>query len=981
MPVTQPAGAITTLASGNFVDAVFSLDGTKIYLVSGNTVTAVNVATGSVVATYTMGTSLGGADLSPDGQYLAVVETHPVTNEGVLYRLDLSNGTVGTYTIAGTFALNDVAFLADGSVIVSQQFAAPLRIANLQTSTSYDATIAVPPYAVLTESANSTYVLAQPHTLTWPLYTLDWAHGSGYLLDTNDPYAGAAISPPDTAVGAVSPDGSLVVQGSTLRVYDRGLDRMVTNLGTHFPYLTDTAGLAFSADGATLYVATRDGAVVQFSTSTWDAVAAYPIGGSPADPGRQPGPTVGYGDILQLSPDGHHLSVITTAGIQVVDLSHAVPVATAGADNISGAGLLYGLGGDDLLSSTGLASMHGGDGNDTLVSGSGGDVLDGGAGVDTASYQSAASAVTVDLATAGAQPNGDTLVSVENLTGSAFADTLNGDSHDNVLAGGDGNDALSGESGNDTIYGGAGNDNIDGGDGNDYIDGGPGADTMFGGIGGDDTYVVNDVGDTVSEPVGFGTNGDGNYGDDIVLASISFVLPNVSGLSHVGFIENLTLTGSDDINGTGNALDNVIVGNSAANVISAGAGADALTGGLGADTLTGGSQNDTFIDTAAGLDGDTITDLSPGDRVVITDATMVGFSFSLSANTLTYTGGSLTIGNHLNGTIVASAAAGGGVELSVVPHPIDDFNGDHFSDVLWRNDSGSVVTFLGQPNGAFVGNVNFNLNPGTDWHIAGTGDFNGDGYADILWRSDSGAVVDLLGQSNGAFVGNVNFNLNPGTDWHIAGTGDFNGDGFDDILWRSDSGAVVDLLGQSNGAFVGNVNFNLNPGTDWHIAGTGDFNGDGYDDILWRSDGGAVVDLLGQANGAFVGNVNFNLNPGTDWHIAGTGDFNGDGYDDILWRSDSGAITDLLGQPSGAFVGNVANLDVNPGTDWYVVSIGDFNGDGMDDLLLRNGSGQTTDWLGLADGSFSDNSPTFTINPGTDWHVQNAVVHDPLSSA
>lgn len=309
-------------------------------------------------------------------------------------------------------------------------------------------------------------------------------------------------------------------------------------------------------------------------------------------------------------------------------------------------------------------------------------------------------------------------------------------------------------------------------------------------------------------------------------------------------------------------------------------------------------------------------------------------------------------------------------QSSAIPDVRDDFNGDGFSDLLWRNDDGRVITLLGAPNRSFVGNVSFNLNPGLDWHIEGTGDFNGDHFDDILWRNDAGDVVTLLGEAGGSFIGNVNFQLNPGLDWHIEGTGDFNGDGFDDILWRNDAGNVVTLLGEAGGSFIGNVNFSLNPGLDWHIAGTGDFNGDGRDDILWRSDAGDVVTLLGQLNGSFVGNVNFDLNPGLDWHIVGTGDFNGDGRDDILWRSDDGRITDLLGQQNGSFIGNVANLNINPGSNSEIVAIGDYNSDTRDDIVLRDGSGNTIDWLGLENGGFFDNSATFNLNPGTDWQVQ-----------
>lgn len=260
-----------------------------------------------------------------------------------------------------------------------------------------------------------------------------------------------------------------------------------------------------------------------------------------------------------------------------------------------------------------------------------------------------------------------------------------------------------------------------------------------------------------------------------------------------------------------------------------------------------------------------------------------------------------------------------------------DFNGDGRADLLlsggYSDTNGSLlISVLNTHSAGFQPDWEAASIVPSGWTVAGTGDFNGDGKTDVLLRHADGRVTDWLATAPNAtivdvpdapFASNANFNFNPGTDWHIAGTGDFNGDGRDDILWRNDSGTVVDLLGQANGSFISNANFNLNPGLDWHVVGTGDFNGDGRDDILWRSDNGTVVDLLGQANGSFVGNVNLNLNPGLDWHVAGTGDYNGDGFDDILWRNDIGTVVDLLGQANGAFVGNV-NLNLNVGSDWQV---------------------------------------------------------------
>jgi hypothetical protein len=315
-------------------------------------------------------------------------------------------------------------------------------------------------------------------------------------------------------------------------------------------------------------------------------------------------------------------------------------------------------------------------------------------------------------------------------------------------------------------------------------------------------------------------------------------------------------------------------------------------------------------------------------------------------------------------------------------HAQNDFNGDGKSDLLWRNDAGTVRDWLGQSNGAFAGNVvNLNETISNDWHIAGSGDFNGDGRVDFLWRHDDGTVLDWLGQPNGSFIGNTaNLNTVVPNDWHIVGTGDFNGDGRTDILWRADDGTVRDWMGQTNGAFAGNViNLNETISNDWHIVGTGDFDGDGRSDVMWRNNDGTVTDWMGQSNGSFIGNTaNLNIVVHNDWHIVGTGDFNGDGRTDILWRSDDGTVRDWIGQSNGAFAGNVVNLNQTIPTDWHIVAIGDYNGDALDDLLWRNNDGTVTDWLGQPNGSFIGNTANLNTVVPTDWHVQEPFVHDPF---
>ncbi len=202
---------------------------------------------------------------------------------------------------------------------------------------------------------------------------------------------------------------------------------------------------------------------------------------------------------------------------------------------------------------------------DEQFAGMGGrDTIDGKGGIDEVRYdrdvnQGGGAGVSVNLTT-GVATDGfgkrDTLISIENVRGTNFGDSLTGSSVANRLRGLDGDDTLNGLAGADDMRGGGGND----------------------------TYVVDNAGDKVDE------NADGGNGTDTVQSSITFSLANTSVV--FGDVENLKLTGTAAINGTGNALDNVITGNDGSNVLNGGDGKDTLIGGLGGDTLIGGAGAD-----------------------------------------------------------------------------------------------------------------------------------------------------------------------------------------------------------------------------------------------------------------------------------------------------------------------------------------------------------------------------------------------------
>ena len=235
---------------------------------------------------------------------------------------------------------------------------------------------------------------------------------------------------------------------------------------------------------------------------------------------------------------------------------------------------ISGLGGNDTLSGLGA--------DDLLAGGAGDDTVDGGAGSDTASYASADSAVSVSLAIAGPQATGaagsDTLMAIENLTGSDFDDNLTGDTGANVLSGLAGNDLLDGGAGNDTLRGGDGDDILIGGAGGDVLDGGEGFDFV--------SYETNTVVVPVIEFVVIELEQPG-WGD--ATGDTYVGIEGVIGTDLDDFISGRAAFGETLIGGLGG---DILWGRGGGDTLVGGAGDDLLLGSLGADRFEGGDGID-----------------------------------------------------------------------------------------------------------------------------------------------------------------------------------------------------------------------------------------------------------------------------------------------------------------------------------------------------------------------------------------------------
>jgi Ca2+-binding RTX toxin-like protein len=319
------------------------------------------------------------------------------------------------------------------------------------------------------------------------------------------------------------------------------------------------------------------------------------LGGDDIIEGLEGGDTL-LGDlgIDTLSYDRSDAAVVVTlngAAAATASGGHAQGDIATGFENITGSSyddvltgdlnvnVLKGGDGEDVLAGkAGNDTLEGGDGADVLIGGAGADVLRGGDGMDTASYRDATASVVVNLlgGVNSGDAAGDTFASIENIEGSAFADTLNGNNDANLIVGGAGVDILDGKGGDDTLSGGAGADTLTGGLGDDALDGGDGDDTLIGGAGADsfsggagiDTVSYANATAGVEVSLEFGGSGGEASGD-----------------SFATDIEALTGSAYNDRLGGYVGQAAVLNGGAGNDILLAGEGADRLDGGLGVDTV------------------------------------------------------------------------------------------------------------------------------------------------------------------------------------------------------------------------------------------------------------------------------------------------------------------------------------------------------------------------------------------------------------
>jgi Ca2+-binding RTX toxin-like protein len=642
-------------------------------------------------------------------------------------------------------------------------------------------------------------------------------------------------------------------------------------------------------------------------------------------------------EIVELTGEGTDTVVTDQAYVLANNLENLTLTGTA---NISGGGNA----GDNLIiGNAGRNSLSGGVGNDTLVGGAGVDTMNGGQGNDTYEVDNVGDQV-IEAANQGT-----------DTVRASITHALTNANVENLTLIGSANINATGNAGNNVLVGNAGNNTLSGAAGNDSLDGGAGADTLNGGIG-NDSYWIDNAGDLVNELAGEGT--------DTVFSSVSYVLSST--------VENLTLTGSADIDATGNDGANVIVGNS---------GNNNIKGGSGADTMSGGVGNDNYI---VGNAGDVVIELA--DEGIDTVESSVSYALGANVENLTLIGNDTlsATGNALNNVLVGTGAANlidGGAGA-------DTMRGGSGGDTYIVDDAGDVVIEVaGGGADTIRASVSYVLGASQEnLELTGTADLNGTGNEqENLIVGNSGNNVLDGGSDDDVLQGGL------GNDTYVVDNiGDIvtelAGEGVDTVLTSvsytlSAHVENITLTGGSNRSITGNELDNLltgNGGNNRLDGGAGAdtlVGGDGDDTYFVDNAGDVVVENSGEGVDTVQSSVSWTLGLSQDHLVlTGSADLTGSGNSGdnrITGNSGNNALSGGAGADTIDGGAGADTMTGGTGSDvYYVDDVGDVivevAGQGAD-LVMSNisytlGSSQEDlTLLGTADLNATGNTQDNTL--------------------
>jgi len=358
-----------------------------------------------------------------------------------------------------------------------------------------------------------------------------------------------------------------------------------------------------------------------------------------------------------------------------------------------------------------------------------------------------------------------------------------------------------------------------------------------------------------------------------------------------------------------------------------------------------------------------------------------------------------------------------------------DINGNHITDLIWQNrQTGDVYVMLinnaVEGPGAFI-----HTEPDTSWKIIAAVDLNASGTTNLIWWHTVTGQVAIMTTNGFNPVNKQIIYQEANTNWRIVAAGDTNGDGSTGLIWRNRITGQVSALNYNSNSVTGWRQIATEPDPAWEIISLGNYNCDSAPELLWWNGSTGQMGVMpvngttpatrttifqesnttwrpqgteqwndqtygqgtttahsnataltwgnmttGQTygmtilNNAVTGGATINTEPDLNWSVIGQGDFNGDGIKDLLWNNKTTGQLYLMLMKSGAEQKNGTLLYQEQNTQWNVVATGDINGDGTSDLIWWNKTTGQVYAQTIVNGKITNGSIIYT-EPDTRWKI------------
>jgi hypothetical protein len=264
--------------------------------------------------------------------------------------------------------------------------------------------------------------------------------------------------------------------------------------------------------------------------------------------------------------------------------------------------------------------------------------------------------------------------------------------------------------------------------------------------------------------------------------------------------------------------------------------------------------------------------------------------------------------------------------------------------LVWRSTpSGDLVIWRLDRNLALAQSTTVAQAVDAKYQIVGAGDLSADGSDDLVWRDTTSGNVNVWTMIGAQRLATFDAVASADTSWTLR-IGDLDADGVSDLVWEQLGtwNVTASMMGATPSPSVARHEAVSSASSEWQLSGAIDVSGDRKADLLWFASTSGTVSAWTMDGPTRTSAVELGVGVEAKWRIGAVGDFDGNGVGDILWLSDVNEISLWLFEGGFQWTSPSVNLDLGAG--WSLAAAADLDGDGRSDIISRHTDGAVRVW-------------------------------------